>query len=133
MFHAKLHGIALTLLRFSLAFVFLWFGLLKLFGVSPVLDVIARAYPFMVENKTLFLLLAILEVALGIGILVRRFAVLSAWIMVGHLLLATGGVLFSPQAFVNHFPFLSVVGEFVIKNIVLIASALLVIAYEAKE
>ncbi len=126
----RIHFFALLLLRYSLAFIFLWFGLLKLFGVSPVVDVIAKAYPFIANNLALFLLLAVIEIVLGVGILIPRAAILSAWVMIGHLLVATLGVLFSPQAFVSHFPFLSIVGEFVIKNFVLIAGAMIIIVHQ---
>jgi len=126
----KLHRASFLLLRYALALVFLWFGLLKLFGVSPVIDVIRNVYPWMADNQVLFLLLAALEIAIGVGLLIPRLAVPSAWIMVGHLVLATFGVLFSSQAFVDHFPYLSVVGEFVVKNFVLIAGAMLIVVYE---
>jgi uncharacterized membrane protein YkgB len=95
-----------------------------------VVDVIAKAYPLIATNQVLFFLLALLEVALGIGIIIPAFTAVSAWVMIGHLFIATLGVLFSPQAFVNHFPYLSVVGEFVVKNFVLIAGAMILIAYE---
>lgn len=124
---------SIKFLRISLAVVFLWFGLLKLFNVSPVFDVIAKAYPFITNNPTLYFLLAVLEIALGIGILIPKIFIVSSWVMVGHLLVATFGVLLSPQAFTGSFPFLSVVGEFVVKNFVLIAGALVLISQNKKD
>jgi uncharacterized membrane protein YkgB len=107
--------------------VYLWFGALKLFDVSPVVDVIRDAYPFFVSMPLMYRLLAIVEVALGAGILIPRFARLSAFGMLIHLFFATFGVLLSPQAFLGGFPFLSIVGEFVVKNVVLIAALLLIL------
>lgn len=124
-----LRHVSLILLRISLAIVFIWFGLLKLFGESPVVDVISQAYPWIAESPKLFFALGLLEVILGVGLFVPHLVTLSAWAMVGHLLVATFGVLISPQAFIDHFPLLSVAGEFVVKNIVLIAGALVLIVY----
>lgn len=123
---------ATWMLRGSLAVVFLWFGVLKLLQASPVFDVIANSYPFIAEYPVFYFLLAVFEIALGIGMLLRRFVRWAGWIMVGHLVFATLGVLFSPQAFTAGFPLLSVVGEFVIKNFVLIAAALAVIFSERR-
>lgn len=131
--HETLHLWATRVLRVSLALVFVWFGVLKIAGVSPVVGIIAKSYPFIAEIPTFYFLLALLEIVLGIGILIPRLVSLSAWIMVGHLLVATLGVLLSPQAFAGGFPLLSVVGEFVVKNFVLIAGALVVISENEKQ
>lgn len=113
---------AVWLLRASLALVFLWFGLLKAFGVSPVIEVIDIAYPAILNYPFLFDLLILLELAIGVGLLVSRFARTAALLGAIHLTIATLGVLFSPQAFSGGFPFLTLIGEFVVKNIVLIAA-----------
>lgn len=126
----KDHSYSIEILKFSLAFVFIWFGFLKLLNVSPVLDVIAHAYPFFAVHPTAYLGLAVLEIALGIGILISRFIWPIGWIMVFHLFIATFGVLLSPQAFIGNFLVLSIVGEFVVKNFVLIAGILVVLSYE---
>ena len=114
-------------LRFSLALVFIWFGLLKLLNISPVFDVIANAYPFITVNPAVYFSLALFEIILGIGILIPRFIQWIGWIMIFHLAFATLGVLLSPQAFIGGFPALSIIGEFVVKNFVLIAGALVVV------
>ena len=118
---------AMKFLRLSLAVVFLWFGFLKLFNVSPVFDIIASVYPFITSHQSLYLLLALFEIVVGVGMLVPRMVVVSSWVMIGHLALATFGVLLTPQAFTGSFPFLSVVGEFVVKNFVLMAGAFVVL------
>lgn len=117
---------AIWMLKASLTVVFVWFGTLKLLNVSPVFDVISAAYPFITSHYVLYFCLAVLEIVLGICLLIPRFARLAGWVMVAHLVIATLGVLFSPQAFTSGFPLLSVVGEFVVKNFVLMAAALVV-------
>lgn len=123
-------SLAIKLLKLSLFIVFLWFGILKLLNVSPVLDIVAGAYPFIANTPWFFTALALFEIILGIGILIPRFMKISAWIMIFHLLFATLGVLVSPQAFIGGFPYLSMVGEFVVKNFVLVAGALVVARHD---
>ena len=113
--------------RASLALIFIWFGALKLTGVSPVVDVIEKAMPLITKYAVLYSMLGYLEVALGVGILIPRITRVVAWGMVGHLTFATLSVLVSAQSFNGGFPALSVVGEFVIKNAALVAVALLLI------
>ena len=117
---------SLTILKVSLAMVFVWFGLLKFFDVSPVANIIASAYPWLMEIRIFYVLLALFEIGLSIGILVPKISKIIAALMILHLLGATFGVLFSEQAFVGGFPYLSVVGEFVVKNFVLIAGAFII-------
>jgi len=122
-----MHQRTITILRISLGAVFLWFGLLKLFNVSPVFDVIANAYPGIAQNPITFAALAIGEVLMGIGFFIKRFSRYAAAVAVAHLAIATIGVLRAPGAFLPNFPLLTLVGEFVVKNIVLISASLVVV------
>lgn len=117
---------ALDALRYALALVFLWFGLLKLASVSPVIDVISASFPWIIEIPALYILLALGEIAIGLGLVIPRIIGVAAWVAVLHLTIATIGVIVSPLSFDGAFPRLSLVGEFVVKNIVLIAASLLI-------
>lgn len=122
------------LLRGSLALVFLWFGLLKLAGVSPVRGIIESSYPVLTAWPILYKGLAVFEIAVGVGLLIPALNTPALIGMLAHLALATAGVLFSADAFSPTFPVLTVIGEFVVKNVVLIAAgiALLVGARERR-
>ncbi len=120
---------AIWISRVTLALIFVWFGALKFIGVSPVVPIIEQAYPWVMHTAGLYTLLAFLEIALGIGILVPRFTKLVGVALIVHLMFATAGVLISPQAFPGGFPLLSVVGEFVIKNFALMALALVILCH----
>lgn len=111
------------LLRITLSITFIWFGLLKLFEVSPVLLIIKKAMPdFMLHIPYFLTLLALAEIAIGIGILIPKLVRLTAVVMILHLAVATISVLVT-QGFSPRFPLLTVEGEFVVKNIVFIAIA----------
>jgi len=128
----KLHLVSFFALRLALAVVYLWFGFLKLFNVSPVLDIIAQAYPFIAQNHVLYGILGVLEIIIGLGIMVPYVARWMLSVLIAHLLFATFGVLFFPQAFTTSFPLLSVAGEFVVKNFVLMSGALVLISHDRK-
>lgn len=124
--------LAYKALKWSLAIVFIWFGLLKLFGVSPVADLVFAATPFLRGLPYGFTLLAFFEVAVGVGVLVRRTASVSAALIIVHLVIASVAVLVHPMAWDHRFPLLSVEGEFVVKNAVLVTAAWLIAATERR-
>ena len=112
------------LLRGSLGLTFLWFGALKLAG-QPTLpaSLIAAITPFLDPDLSVPLVGAF-EVALGAGLLVGRL--LPVW-LAGVALQLSGTflvlVLRPDVAFVGGNPLLlSVEGEYVVKNLVLLAA-----------
>lgn len=124
---------SITALRLALGSVFLWFGALKIFGSSPVAALIQETYQFM-PLGIFVLFLGVWEVAIGIGIIMKR-ALRSVLILLGvHLVGTFTAIWFNPAIFfVRGVPFcLTVDGEFVIKNLVLITAALVIAGYEVK-
>jgi len=124
---------SITALRLALGSVFLWFGALKIFGSSPVAALIRETYRFM--PITLFVLvLGVWEMVIGVGIIFKR-ALRCVLILMGiHLIGTFSAIWFNPSIFfVQGVPFcLTVDGEFVIKNLVLITGALVIAGYEVK-
>ena len=124
---------SITALRLALGSVFLWFGALKVFGSSPVAALIQETYHFM-PLGIFVLFLGVWEVAIGIGIIMKR-ALRCVLILLGvHLVGTFTAIWFNPAIFfVRGVPFcLTVDGEFVIKNLVLITAALVIAGYEVK-
>lgn len=120
---------SLTLLRLSLGITFFWFGILKLFNASPIIETVKNSLPPMLGESQIFLFsLALLEMLLGIAFLANRFVRLASIIMIVHLLIASISVLLS-QGFSPRFPILSLEGEFVVKNLVLIAAGFLLLSH----
>ncbi len=119
------HG--LEVLRISLGVVFIWFGLLKVFGVTPVADLVVAVISWAPATLSVPLV-GIFEVVLGFGLVVGcglRLTLLLLWLhLAGTFLL----LLIRPDlAFQNGNPlFLTADGEFVIKNLVLISGGIAV-------
>jgi len=119
--------ISLPLLRFSLGLVFVWFGALKVVGTTPVADLVARTVPFL--DRTWFVpMLGAFEVALALALMIGRGLRWVTAVMVLHLCGTFLVFVTQPgRAFQHGNPLLlTTEGEFVLKNIVLIAAAIVV-------
>lgn len=124
---ATLSRIAVPLLRISVGVVFLWFGALKIAGASPVEELVTTTVPW-VDPDLLVPGLGVVEAAVGIGLLVGRLVRIVLLVLVLQLV----GILFllvvRPDAmFQSGNPLLlTEQGEFVVKNVVLLAAAFVV-------
>lgn len=132
-FLSELHKWAIPVLRYALAIVFLWFGLLKVLDVTPVTALVEQTYSFFPTGPFIFIL-GIWECLIGLGLLLKkclRPTLILLWLqMLGTLFTF---FLEPSMFFSNSNPFLlTVEGEFVIKNLVLIAASLVIAAYEVK-
>lgn len=111
------------MLGWSLGIVYLWFGALKLAHLSPVLELIRRSSPLLAKAP-FYNLLALSELVLGAMLLAGVWKRWTAASAVMHLIGTFSVVFASPQtAFRPSFPILTMEGEFVVKNLVLIAAA----------
>jgi uncharacterized membrane protein YkgB len=117
----------ITTLRISLAVVFIWFGALKVFGVSPVVDLVASTV-YWVDPDWFVPALGVVEVLVGMG-LAARFGLRLVLLVLALQMLGTFlvFVLLPELTFQDGNPLkLTIEGEFVLKNLVLLASAMVV-------
>ena len=121
---------SLPLLRCSIALVFIWFGALKITRTSPVGELVAATIPFL-DPGWFVPALGLLEVLLGLGLLIRRPPRLVLLTLVGHLAGTFLVLLARPDlAFQHGNPLmLTTIGEFVVKNVVLIAGGLVLVSH----
>ena len=114
-------------LRVALGIVFVWFGALKVVGLSPVGDLVAGTV-YWVDPRVFVPLLGIWEIAVGLGLLsgvAMRMVLLFFWLQMAGTFLVL--VLRPELAFQRGNPLLlTTTGEFVIKNLVLIAAGLVI-------
>jgi uncharacterized membrane protein YkgB len=114
-------------LRVSVAVVFIWFGALKIFGVTPVTDLVANTV-YWVDPDWFVPVLGVFEVLVGLGLLLRR----ALRVTLGMFALQMAGtflvLIVQPDiAFQDGNPLLlTVEGEFVIKNLVLLSAGMVV-------
>jgi putative oxidoreductase len=118
---------ALPLLRLSLGIVFVWFGILKITGQTPVSDLVADTV-FWLNPDWFIPLLGAFEVLVGVGLLfgrgLRLVLALFALQMLGTFLVL---VVQPDVAFQGGNPLLlTTEGEFVVKNLVLLSAGLMI-------
>jgi len=112
--------------RLSLATVFFWFGILKVANVSPAAGLLRGSIPFL-ANSPYVQLLGGAEIVIGIGLLVNPLTKTASLLMILHLLGTFSLFLIAPRLmFAPAFPELTMAGEFVLKNIVLLIAALII-------
>ncbi|MDP3768545.1 MAG: hypothetical protein Q8S13_11065 [Dehalococcoidia bacterium] len=119
------HGI--TILRVAVGVVFIWFGALKIVDRSPVADLVADTV-YWLPAGFFVRFLGVWEVVVGLGLLAPvalRTTLLLFWAQMAGTFLVL--VIHPGEAFQSSNPLLlTVTGEFVIKNLVLIAAGLVI-------
>ncbi|MBO0867339.1 MAG: DoxX family membrane protein [Micromonosporaceae bacterium] len=120
---------SLPILRISLGVVYIWFGALKIANATPVGDLVAHTVPF-IPAHFFVPALGVFECILGVALLVGRQMAIIAALMIAHLCGTMLVLVTQPLvAFRNGNPIvLTMTGEFVVKNVVLISAGLVLAA-----
>lgn len=119
----------LLLLRITLGIVFFWFGFLKFFpGVSTAEDIAGKTiYTVsfgLIKPQPAMYILACWECAIGIGFLAKKFMVTVLALMWVQMLGTLMPLIIYPAETWAH-PFVpSLLGQYIIKNFVLIAAGI---------
>jgi putative oxidoreductase len=122
---ARRYGI--VTLRIALGIVFVWFGALKVADASPVARLVSDVVPVL-SDRTAVLVVGIVEIVVGAG-LITGWAIRLTLALFFAQMLGTFAVLaLEPDlAFRGSNPLrLTVLGEFVVKNLVLLTAGLVV-------
>jgi uncharacterized membrane protein YkgB len=126
-----------TLLRISLGIVFLWFGALKFIpGASPAQDLATRTIEMLsfgiIQPEVSILLLAAWETVIGLGLILGVYLRTTLFLLFLQMLgTLTPLVLFPAETFMKappvfNFPVPTLEGQYIIKNLVLIASGIVI-------
>jgi len=122
----------ISLLRISMGIVFFWFGFLKFFpGISPAEGIAVKTINIITFDlfspRTILIILAIWETVIGIGLILgvymREVLLLLFLQMIGTF---TPLFIFPAEAFTDipYAPTLE--GQYIIKNIVIVAGAIVI-------
>lgn len=119
------HGLAL--LRISIGLVYFWFGALKLIpGASPAEVLIRESFSFL-PMQFFIPFLAFWEIIIGLGFISGGLTRLVILLMLLQMVGAASPILLNPTAVFTTFPFvLTLEGQYIVKNIVLIAAAMVI-------
>lgn len=123
--------ISIPLSRFALFVVYFWFGLLKVIGLSPasqmVYDLHHKTISF-IPFDIFFILFALFECLIGVMFIVKGFERVVLPLLLIHIFTTALPLLFlGPQVW-QSFLVPTLEGQYIIKNILLIAAAIAVVA-----
>lgn len=130
--HGWLVRHSITALRISMGLIFLGFGVLKFFpGVSPasglVEATITRMSFGLVPPELGLIVTAVLECAIGISLILQRWVRLTVYLLIGELIgILSPLVLLPGRMFSGPFHAPSLEGQYVLKDIILVAAAMVI-------
>ena len=115
----------LVFMRISLGIVFFWFGALKLFpGLSPAEELV-RNTTYFVQPDWFLPVLAIWEMAIGLGLIFGVFMRLTLLLLFLQLPGTALPLVILPDVIWTVFPYgLTLEGQYIVKNLVLIGAEL---------
>lgn len=116
----------MPLARFAFFVIFFWFGFIKLLGISPAgplaEDLVAKTIGAQYFEQ-LFIVLALLECLIGILFLIPKAVRLTIPLLFIHLIIVCSPLLLLPKDTWQSFLVPTLEGQYIIKNIALIALA----------
>jgi uncharacterized membrane protein YkgB len=113
-------------LRLSLGIVFIWFGILKPFGLSPAQTLVENTV-YWFSPAWFVPFLGIWEVAIGICLLVKPLIRIGIFLMMLQMAGTFLPLILLPEIVYVKFPYaLTLEGQYIVKNIVLISAALVI-------
>lgn len=121
-----------TFARFALFFVFFWFGILKVFLLSPagplVVDLLDSTFLKFIAPNVFQIGFGIFEVLIGILILIPKLERVTFFILLLHLFTTVMPLWILPDV-TWHQPFVpTLVGQYIMKNMALLALGVLLFA-----
>ncbi|MDP4012321.1 MAG: hypothetical protein Q8R00_01835 [Candidatus Nanoarchaeia archaeon] len=114
-------------LRYSLAVIFIWFGILKPLGFSPALDLVTKTV-YWFPPETFVPILGWWEVIIGICLLYKPLIRLGIFLMAIQMAGTFLPLILLPEiVYTNGNPFyLTLEGQYIIKNLVIIGAAMVI-------
>lgn len=115
----------IVIMRIGLGIVFFWFGILKLFpGLSPA-EALVRNTIYFIDPDIFIPILAVWEALIGLGLITGRFMRITLLLLFLQMPGTALPLVLLPQVVWTVFPFgLTIEGQYIIKNLVLIGAGL---------
>jgi uncharacterized membrane protein YkgB len=114
------------LMRYSIAFIFIWFGVLKPLGMSPEEELIKRTV-YWISPHFFLPVLGWWEVAVGLCLLYRPLIRIALLLLLLQLPGTMLPLILLPEICFTQPPFgLSLEGQYIVKNIFLVSAAFMI-------
>ncbi len=116
-----------VLLTYSIGVIFIWFGLLKVLGISPAQQLVENTVYWFKDPADFVGILGFWEMAIGITMCIRplvRIAILLLFLQMPGTFLP---LVLLPEVCFTDLPVgLTMEGQYIVKNLVLISAALVI-------
>ena len=117
----------ILLLRYSLAMIFIWFGLLKPLGISPAQELVENTVYWFDDKATFVNFLGWWEVVIGFTMCVRPLIRISIFLLFLQIPGTFLPLVLLPEVCYTDFPYgLTLEGQYIVKNLIIISSALVI-------
>lgn len=121
---AKLRKVGVPFLRYAIGIIFLWFGFLKLIGVSPAMEIVERTV-YWVNPSWFVPFLGAWEMAIGICFIIKPIVRVGIALLIPQMvgtflpLILLPGVTFQGNILLP-----TLEGQYILKNLVIIGAAI---------
>lgn len=120
--------VSLPFARLALFVVYFWFGFLKIIGLSPASGVVERLFNEslapLISFSLFIVLFGIFECVIGVLFLVRGAERFVIPVMFAHMIMTSGPLVLLPAEIWTGFMVPTLEGQYIIKNLALIALAI---------
>lgn len=124
---STLKKMSMPLAHFAIFVVFFWFGILKVFGDSPanplVQGLLEKTLPF-ITFQQFIVLFGIYEMIIGITFLIPKLSRLAIALLIPHMITTMLPLILLPSVTWQAFFVPTLEGQYIIKNVVIIALAI---------
>jgi len=130
---------AFTILRVSVGIVYFWFGALKFFqGLSPAeqlaMQTIHKITFGLINDHVNIIMLASWECIVGLLLMIRKWIKPALVLLFLHMICTFTPFIFFPNQTFNVAPYgLSLIGQYIVKNIIIVAAGLVLWKIETQK
>ncbi len=113
--------------RFGIFVVFFWFGILKVVGLSPASGLVEELFNktiHFIDFPTFLILFGVYEILIGILFLVKGAERIVMPLLLIHMITTFMPLIFLPEVTWQAFAVPTLEGQYIIKNLVIIAAAI---------
>lgn len=123
---SKINTYSIDLLRLAIAIVYIWFGALKIVGISPAEELVTKTV-FWFKPEIFVPILGICEVIIGLGLIIKRYIPIAISLLLLHMAVTFFPFIILKRTCFDSFPYCpTLVGQYIIKNLVIIAGAFVI-------
>lgn len=125
-FSHKMEKHSVNILRVSLAIIYVWFGVLKILGMSPA-DELVEQTVYWFKPEIFIPILGFCEVLIGVGLLIKQLIPYTIVLLLMHMAATFFPIFILKNICFDAFPYCpTLAGQYIIKNLILISGTLVV-------